>query len=147
MPTLTRRRDGYRKDCWRIYFGDVHVGDIDPRAGVPTSVDQWEWYCGFGPPARRGLKAAGTAVDLPDAREKFKAAWRELSPTFTDDDFAAYRYERAWTEWKVRMQETRHKLPTQVSRGRSRCFCGASIGINDMAAHVRNAHINEAAHV
>src|SRR5438270_5724934 len=49
MIELTRRRDPHRPDRWKIYFGDVCVGDIGPRAGVPTTVDQWEWYCGFVP--------------------------------------------------------------------------------------------------
>jgi len=38
-PHLTRRPDLHRKDCWRIYFGDVHVGDIGPRAGGQTNAD------------------------------------------------------------------------------------------------------------
>jgi hypothetical protein len=60
-------------------FGDVCIGDIGPRAGLPTTVDQWEWDCGFVPP------------------------WRNLRTAFTDDDFAEYRYARAWTAWKQRM--------------------------------------------
>jgi hypothetical protein len=28
MLDLTRRRDPHRPDCWRIHFGDVHVGSI-----------------------------------------------------------------------------------------------------------------------
>jgi hypothetical protein len=32
---LTGRRDPHRPDRWKIYFGDVCIGDIGPRAGVP----------------------------------------------------------------------------------------------------------------
>ena len=35
MPTLTRRRYPERPDCWHIYYGDVHVGTIAIRVGVP----------------------------------------------------------------------------------------------------------------
>jgi hypothetical protein len=35
MIELTRRRDPHRPDRWKIYFGDVCIGDIGPRAGVP----------------------------------------------------------------------------------------------------------------
>jgi hypothetical protein len=35
MIELIRRRDPHRPDRWKIYFGDVCIGDIGPRAGVP----------------------------------------------------------------------------------------------------------------
>jgi hypothetical protein len=28
MPALTRRRDPDARECWLIYYGDVHVGTI-----------------------------------------------------------------------------------------------------------------------
>jgi hypothetical protein len=43
MPTLTRRRYPERHDCWQVYYGDVHVGTIAMRAGVPVDVKQWGW--------------------------------------------------------------------------------------------------------
>jgi len=38
MPALTRRRSpDAREECWRIYFGDVHVSTIAlTDAGTPT---------------------------------------------------------------------------------------------------------------
>jgi hypothetical protein len=33
------------------------------------------------------------------------------------------------------------KLPTQAADGRSRCFCGAMIGLNDLDDHVCAAHM------
>jgi hypothetical protein len=47
MPALTRRRYPERPDRWHVYYGDVHVGTIAIRAGVPVDVDQWGWDCGF----------------------------------------------------------------------------------------------------
>jgi hypothetical protein len=78
----------------------MHVSAISAHAPVFPPVDQLEWYCGFVPPAHRGVDAGGTAIDLHDARQKFEAAWRNLRTAFTDDDFAEYRYARAWTAWK-----------------------------------------------
>jgi hypothetical protein len=31
-------------------------------------------------------------------------------------------------------------LPTQVADGRSRCFCGAAIGVADVERHIDAAH-------
>src|SRR5580700_7340982 len=36
MPALTRRRDvESRQEYWLIYYGDVHVGTIAVRSGIP----------------------------------------------------------------------------------------------------------------
>ena len=47
MPALTRRPARDRLDCWRVFYGDVCVGTIGRRVGVPNGVDQWEWSCGY----------------------------------------------------------------------------------------------------
>jgi hypothetical protein len=48
MPKLTRRRDPEgHQEVWHVYYGDVKVGTIGQRAGVPVGVDQWGWSCGF----------------------------------------------------------------------------------------------------
>ncbi|SHN86774.1 hypothetical protein [Bradyrhizobium erythrophlei] len=40
MPALTRRRsDNPHQVTWHVYWGDVHVGTIGERAGVPVDVD------------------------------------------------------------------------------------------------------------
>jgi hypothetical protein len=50
MPTLTRRRDvESRQEHWLIYYGDVHVGTIAVRSGIPHDQPQWGWRCGFYP--------------------------------------------------------------------------------------------------
>jgi hypothetical protein len=84
---------------------------------------------------------------LHDARQKLEVAWRKLRTAFTDDDFSAYRYARAWTAWKERMWKDGRKLPTQAQDGRSRCFCGVAIDIPGMEGHVRAAHMTEPANV
>jgi hypothetical protein len=63
MTELTRRRMNDRKvDVWHVYFGDVQVGSIGMRSGVPNDVDQWSWTCGF---VSQRLKISGTPVPSP----------------------------------------------------------------------------------
>jgi hypothetical protein len=48
MSALTRRREKDRhQESWQIYYGDICVGWIGERAGVPKDVEQWGWNCGF----------------------------------------------------------------------------------------------------
>jgi hypothetical protein len=42
---------------------------------------------------------------------------------------------------EARHVEARLKLPTRVAAGRSRCFCGAEIGIADVEHNVLAAHM------
>jgi hypothetical protein len=50
MPALTRRRDLDAQDeCWHVYYGDVRVGTIAKRIGIPIDEDPWGWFlCGRG---------------------------------------------------------------------------------------------------
>ena len=42
MPVLTRRRSrDARQEVWHVFYGDVRVGLLGERAGVPVDVDQW----------------------------------------------------------------------------------------------------------
>jgi hypothetical protein len=55
MPTLSPRRDLEAPDeCWHVYFGDVHVGTIAIRSGIPHDKDPWGWSCGFYPGSEPG---------------------------------------------------------------------------------------------
>jgi hypothetical protein len=116
MPALTRRRYQERDDCWHVYYGDVQVGTIAARAGVPLDVDQWGWQCGFYPASHHGRLAEGTAEDFVKARSDFETAWREYLPQCTENDFEGYRRQRAWTAWKYAMFDTGLPLPTQSGR-------------------------------
>jgi hypothetical protein len=144
MPTLTRRRYPERPDCWHIFYGDVQAGTIARRAGVPSDVDQWGWDCGFYPRSHAGHRFDGTAATFEIARAEFEAAWKDYLPHCTEADFTENRRERAATAWKYRMCDTRHKLPTQLSSGRSACFCGAELTIAGVDDHIRRAHMDMA---
>src|SRR5579871_5979330 len=137
MPSLTRRRDpDARQERWRVYYGDVRVGTIGMRSGVPVTVDQWCWSVGFYPMSHRGEREDGTAPDFSKARAGFDVAWSRLLPKITETELAEHRQERAWNEWKYRMWDCGCKLPTQEADGVSLCFCGAEVDIPGMLQHV-----------
>jgi hypothetical protein len=140
MPALTRRPSRDRHDCWRVFYGNVCVGTIGRRAGVPNDVDQWEWGCGFYPGTDPGEGSSGTGATFEAARAGFEAAWGDFLPTRTEADFQAWRQHRDWTAWKYAMWGAGMKMPTQRPDGTSRCFCGAEIDIRGVEQHVRDAH-------
>jgi hypothetical protein len=124
MPALTRRRYPERPDCWHVYYGDVHVGTIAIRPGVPFDVDQWEWTCGFYPGCEPGQRSNGSAVDFEHARADFEEAWKRLLPTRTELDFQEWRDQRDWTARKYEMWERGELLPSQRPNTMMRCPCG-----------------------
>jgi hypothetical protein len=99
MSTLTRRRskDDPHHETWLIYFGDVRVGSIGRRAGVPNSAPQWGWSCGFCPGMEPGEHRSGIAETFNEARAGFEAAWQKLSATRSETDYEAWHRERDWT--------------------------------------------------
>lgn len=141
MPALTRRKDPHRYDRWSIFFGDIAVGSVGKCAGVPVHVDQWEWDCGLSVGSTRGFRAAGTAASFDNAREAFGAAWAKIEPQLAPEDIAAYRRQRAFTAWKYAMHDAGLPLPSQLTSGRSKCFCGAEIAIAGVASHVAAVHL------
>ena len=67
-----------------IYSGDVRIGTIGVRAGVPVQADQWAWSIGFYPGMEPGAGRRGIAATFEAAREAFEAASSDLglpSPT------------------------------------------------------------------
>jgi hypothetical protein len=142
MPALTRRRYPERQDCWHVYYGDVHVGTIAIRVGIPFGCHPWDWDCGFYPGCSPGEFTNGTAQTFE--RAGFEAAWLAFLPKRTEADFQAWREAQAFTAWKYQMWETGKQLPTQTSTGRSTCYCGATLTIGDTDEHVFSAHMESA---
>ncbi|MCS3896420.1 hypothetical protein M2171_005553 [Bradyrhizobium japonicum USDA 38] len=70
-----RRSENSHQETWHIYFGDVHVGMIGTRAGVPKEVDQCGWHLGFYPGTEPGTHQSGSAETYPAARADFERAW------------------------------------------------------------------------
>jgi hypothetical protein len=103
MRTLTRRRSNDHHDCWHVYFGDVRVGTIAQRIGIPRDQHLWGWTCGFYPGSHPGECTQGTAATLDQARAGFEAAWRVFLAKRTEADFQAWRDQQAWTQRKYAM--------------------------------------------
>jgi hypothetical protein len=145
MPALTRRRYHEAQDeCWHVYYGDVRVGTITKRIGIPPDEDPWGWSCGFYPGSHPGECTNGAAVTFDQARADFEEAWAVFLSNRTEADFEEWRYAQAFSAWKYRMWDTRHRLPTQLTDGRSTCFCGAGLTIGSVPAHIRSAHLETA---
>jgi hypothetical protein len=147
MPELTRRRYlEYREECWHIFYGDVHVGTIGIRAGVPVDEDQWGWSCGFYPASHRGQKEDGTATNFEQARLDFEGAWRRLLSKVTEADFQAWRDARDWTERKYAMWQRGERFPSQMPNTLMRCPCGETFDSHRLehtlihVPHITKAH-------
>ncbi|MDA9505856.1 hypothetical protein ACVWW6_000657 [Bradyrhizobium sp. USDA 3311] len=135
MPPLTRRRgkDDPNRETWLIYLGDVRVGVISRRSGVPNSAPQWGWSCGFYPGVDPGEHRSGIAETFDQARDGFQAAWDGLAATLTE----TWREARDWMAWRDRMHSL--ALP-QRAEGIPRCYCGDAVSIRTLDAHGRTAH-------
>ncbi|MCA6108077.1 hypothetical protein [Bradyrhizobium cenepequi] len=141
MNTLTRRRDkDSREECWHVFYGDVHVGTINIRAGVPRDSPRWGWSCGFYPGLEPNQHRAGEAETFEGARAEFEKAWNDLLPRLSETAFQEWRFKQAETAWKHRMWDEGLKLPTQERSGIAKCFCGAVISIAGLDAHIAEAH-------
>jgi hypothetical protein len=143
MPALIRRRgDDPHRETSHVYFGDVRVGSIGERAGVPVDVERWQWSCGFYPPSHRGIREDGIAPSLFEARAAFAAAWARIEPLVTKRDFLDCRRERACTAWKYRMWDCGCRMPAQNRNDRSTCFCGVEITTKGATAHIYECHMD-----
>ncbi|RZN01686.1 hypothetical protein CWO91_33030 [Bradyrhizobium genosp. SA-3] len=142
MPALTRRRDRNdpHRETWLIYFGDIRVGVVGRRAGVPNSAPQWGWSCGFYPGTAPGEHRNGIAETFDAARTGFEAAWQELAATRSEADYEAWRRQRDWIAWIDRMHDLALPLPAQRPEGIARCFCGEVVTTPTLDSHIRTAH-------
>ena len=139
MPVLTRRRQReVPQESWHIFYGDVQVGWVGERAGVPKGVEQWGWSCGFHP---RDRYLSGEAMSFAEARAAFEDAWRAYQPYCSDEDFAEHRYQRAFTTWKYAMWDAGCRIPTQTVSGITKCFCGVMLNNRTSAEHIRARHM------
>jgi hypothetical protein len=124
MPILTRRRYPERVDCWQVFYGDVHVGTIARRAGVPVDADQWGWHVGFYPGTDPGKGRSGIGATYDEAKVGFEASWLQFLPTLTEANFQEWRDQRDWTEKKYAMWARGELMPSQKPNSMMRCPCG-----------------------
>ena len=125
MPHLTRRRsDNPHQVTWYVYYGDVRVGSIGERAGVPVDVDQWHWSCGFYPGLHPGQHRYGTGATFEEARAGFEADWKDLLPEIPEGAFDEYRRVRDYKAEIRAIHDRGEKLPSEVFNSMMRCVCG-----------------------
>ena len=132
MPTLTRRRshDSHR-ETWIVFYGDVPVGTIAERAGVPSDLDQWNWTCGFYPGVEPRKHRHGAAPTFEEARAGFEEAWHLLLPTLTEAPFDEWCSDR---DFRAQIREKRdrgEKLDTEMPSSMMRCVCGEMFDSHD----------------
>src|ERR1700712_5382586 len=97
MPELNRRRSpDAREECWQIFYGDVRVGTISKRVGIPRDQHLWGWSCGFYPGSHPGECTGGAAATLDQAKADFEAAWRVFLAKRTEADFQEWRDQQEW---------------------------------------------------
>jgi hypothetical protein len=112
MPALTRRRNLDAPDeCWHVFYGDVRVGTIAIRTGMPPREDPWGWSCGFYSGAHPRECTDGTAATFDQARVDFEAAWWVFLSSRTEADFQAWRDQREWTTEKCRRFDRGERMP------------------------------------
>jgi hypothetical protein len=96
---LTRRRSNNTHHVtWHVSYGDVHVGTIGERAGVPVGVDQLHWSAAFIPACildttapgrrpecrpRRGSRRRPSSWDITYLRLEAKSGARRPSLKFS----------------------------------------------------------------
>jgi hypothetical protein len=140
MPTLSRRRSpDASEECWQIFYGDVRVGTISKRIGIPPDQVLWGWSCGFYPGSHPGECITGTAATLDQARADFEAAWRVFRAKRTEADFQAWRDDRDQTKWKYVIWAKGERMPTQKPTSLMTCPCGQmfdSHRLEDAVIHV-----------
>ena len=125
MPELTRRRSpDVREECWQIFYGDVRVGTIAKRVGIPNDKPRWGWSCGFYPGSHPGECTHGASATLDQARADFEAAWRIFLAKRTEADFQEWRDQQEWTERKNAMRARGELLPSQKPSSLMTCPCG-----------------------
>ncbi|KGT79696.1 hypothetical protein JEY40_33690 [Bradyrhizobium japonicum] len=126
-PALTRRRsDNPHEETWHIYSGDVRIGTIGVRAGVPVHADQWAWSIGFYPGMEPGTWRSGIAATFEVARQAFEAAWSELRLTIPDAAFAEWRQDRDWRAEVAAKRARGEKLDSEIRSTLMRCVCGTT---------------------
>ena len=116
MPQLTRRRSpDAPEECWHVFCGDVRVGVIARRTGMPPAEDPWGWACGFYPGSHPRECTDGTAANFDQARTDFEQAWAVFLSKRTEADFQKWRDQQAWTAEKYRRFDRGERMPSVES--------------------------------
>jgi hypothetical protein len=143
MSVLTCRRSAdTHRESWGIYYGDVRIGTIGRRVGVPVEVDQWGWSLGFYPGLEPSQHRLGSAATFGQARAGFEAAWTGLLPEIPAGAFDEYRRDREHRA-EIRLSTPAMKgLPAKHRHRLMRCACGVTFDSHKPAeSHDHRLHI------
>jgi hypothetical protein len=124
MPALTRRRYPERADCWHVYYGEVHVGTIAKRTGVPPDEDPWGWSCGFYPGSHPGGMHERIGRNFRPGPRRLRSRVAGVSGEADGRRFSGWRDARDWTARKYAMWERGERLPSQKPSSLMTCPCG-----------------------
>ena len=100
-----------KEECWQIFYGDIRVGTIAKRVGIPNDKPRWGWSCGFYPGSHPGECTHGAAATLDQAKADFEAAWRVFLARRTEADSQEWRDHRDWTAQKYRRFDRGERMP------------------------------------
>jgi hypothetical protein len=120
LPALTRRRYPERHDCWHVYYGDVHVGTIAPRTGVPHDEDPWGWSCGF---ASRGMHQRIGRNFRPGAR-RLRSRMARVSVEADESRFSGVARRAGLDRAQICHVAAGERLPSQKPSSLMTCPCG-----------------------
>jgi len=141
MSALTRRRsDNPHHETWHVYYGDVHVGTIGERAGVPVDVNQWSWSCGFYPGLHPGQHRHGAHRRSPKRVLALRPTGRPCCRRCRKVPLT-----RTATRPSHRMEVSHVGLRLSDADANPRrsldCFCGTEITDASVNAHIHERHM------
>ena len=120
-------------DDYAVIWRGLSVGRIRLGNGAPHDQPQWVWSCHVHGRPQSG-DDRGSAVDLVDAKARFKKAWTRIRASLTDQDIAdAQEIAVISARALARYDDQRHGLRpclipdgSEYSMNRSRCPTAAS---------------------
>lgn len=115
MPELTRRRSLDAPDeCWHVYYGDVRVGTIAIRIGIPPHEDPWGWACCSIPVAILGNAQTAPRQRSTWSRADFEQTWRASGLPWLEATFRTSNTVAAWGNIITRLPKAEQR--TKYSR-------------------------------
>jgi hypothetical protein len=137
MPALTRRRcTNPHQVTWHVYYGDVPVGTIGQRAGVPVDADQWQWSCGFYPGLEPGQHHHGIARTFAEARAGFEADWNWLLPEIPNEAFDEWRQDHEYRMEIKAKRDRGDRLDSEIPSSMMLCACGITFNSHVLAENL-----------
>jgi len=108
-----------KQECPQIFYGDVRLGTIAKRIGIPNDQPRWGWSCGFYPGSDPGDCTNGSAATFLRAISRLPGA----SVCQSDRGDFQERDQQESTERKYTMRTQGERMPSQKPTSLIRCTC------------------------